>query len=74
MCHMGVITSTGKMYLWGCNKYGQLGSPSIKTNSVLPNEEMNNHNYSEVACGLTHTLALTKDGYIYASGDNDEGQ
>lgn len=74
MCHMGVTTTTGKLFLWGCNKYGQLGSKGIEKYSLIPNEEMSNKNYIEVACGLTHTLALTRDGIIHAAGDNDEGQ
>lgn len=74
MCHMGAITTSGKLYLWGCNKYGQLGNPDIKTNSCDPVQESSQRKFSEIACGLTHTLALTKDGYVFAAGDNDEGQ
>jgi alpha-tubulin suppressor-like RCC1 family protein len=74
MSHMGAITSSNKLFLWGCNKYGQLGSPDIDNFSLIPSEEMNSKNYSEVACGLTHTLTLSKDGIVSAAGDNDEGQ
>ena len=78
MCHMGVTTTTGKLYQWGCNKYGQLGNPDIKTHSLLPNEEISpalaQKSFIEIACGLTHTLTLTRDGYVFAAGDNDEGQ
>lgn len=72
---MGAISDTAKMYLWGCNQYGQLGDPDIEHNSMLPIENSaHNRSYIEVACGLTHTLALTRDGKVYAAGDNDEGQ
>lgn len=74
MCHMGITTTSGKLYLWGCNKYGQLGSPNIDNYSLIPNEEISNNSYIEVECGLTHSLALTREGDAFAAGDNDEGQ
>jgi alpha-tubulin suppressor-like RCC1 family protein len=49
MCHMGACTSSGKLYTWGCNKYGQLGCSDIKNHSLLPNEDMGSRNYIEVA-------------------------
>ena len=74
MCHMGVIANSSKMYLWGCNQYGQLGNESVDKCSYLPLEQTSNRAYVEIACGLTHTLALTRDGKVYSAGDNDEGQ
>ena len=74
MSHFGATTTSGKLFLWGCNKYGQLGKPNSFKNFDIPTEEMMNLNVSGIACGLTHTLALTKEGYVFAAGDNDEGQ
>lgn len=74
MSHMGAVSTSGKLYIWGCNKYGQLGISESGNHCILPREETSSIKYIEVACGLTHTLALTKDGVVSAAGDNDEGQ
>ena len=65
MCHMGVCTGSGKLYLWGCNKYGQLGCLDIKNYSLLPNEEMNSKmksqqkkSYFQKAGKLKHFLKV----------------
>lgn len=74
MCHMGAITTNAKLFLWGSNEFGQLGAPSIKDWIFIPNEGEVDQKFIEVACGLTHTLALTAEGLIFSAGDNDEGQ
>lgn len=69
---MGVTTTKSNLYMWGCNQYGQLGNPSVKTCSLVPKED--GKKYIEVACGLTHTLVLNAEGLVFSAGDNDEGQ
>jgi alpha-tubulin suppressor-like RCC1 family protein len=49
MCHMGVCTNSGKLYMWGCNKYGQLGCPDVKNHSLIPSEDMSSKNHIEVS-------------------------
>lgn len=68
--------TTGVVYSWGYNGYGQLGDVSkidrkvpvrVKTATDI------NHDLSgitQVAAGSTHSLALASDGTVYAWGDN----
>ncbi|WJX40937.1 HECT-type E3 ubiquitin transferase [Trifolium repens] len=61
--------------LWGNGDYGRLGlgdlnsqwKPSICTS-------FHNQNVNSIACGGAHTLFLTDNGCVYATGLNDFGQ
>jgi alpha-tubulin suppressor-like RCC1 family protein len=79
------LTSTGQLYGFGENYYGQLGS---STNNLKAIEEFPYPNptpspislpgatgpVTAVAGGRFHTLALTSTGQLYAFGDNAYGQ
>jgi alpha-tubulin suppressor-like RCC1 family protein len=78
--HSLAVTSTGQLYAFGENRYGQLGNAS--------NEETTNPNptpahvtlpgatgpVTEVAAGGFHSLAVTSTGQLYAFGENRYGQ
>jgi hypothetical protein len=78
--HSLALTSTGQLYAFGYNRYGQLGSAT--------NSGSNNSNptptlvslpgasgpVSEIAAGADHSLALTSTGQLYAFGDNRYGE
>ena len=64
---------------WGGNEHGQLGSMNKENRSkayyVYEDEyESILSDVISVAAGDTHSLALTKDGYVYAWGGNEHGQ
>ena len=74
------------LYEWGANYTGQLGNGEtndfndindvptlLKGNPPLP-KGLNINDIQAVSCGYNHTALLTKDGYIYATGDNYRGQ
>jgi alpha-tubulin suppressor-like RCC1 family protein/serine/threonine protein kinase len=78
MLHTLALTSEGKIYAWGENKYGQLGGTA--TESILVPLEMElrgalaGKKVVAVAAGNTFSLALTSEGRVVAWGGNDQGQ
>ncbi len=73
--HTLVSTSSGNLYTWGENKYGQLGLGNNNDQNQntpqlvqLPNGEQ----VIQMAAGFGHTLALTSSGRLYAWGENDD--
>jgi alpha-tubulin suppressor-like RCC1 family protein len=74
------VTSSGQLYAFGDNEYGQLGSAANNVGNTpnptptlvtLPGE---NGTVTDVAAGYDHSLAVTSSGQLYAFGDNDHGQ
>ena len=64
------------LFGWGKNDHGQLarGHLSEETNFFTPEILCSKRFYIEIKCGLSHCLALTKDGMVYGWGDNRFGQ
>ena len=78
--HSLALTSTGQLYAFGWNGYGQLG---IETNSNTPNPNPTpalvtlpgaGGPATQIAAGGNHSLALTSTGQLYAFGWNGYGQ
>ena len=78
--HTLVVTSSGQLYSFGRNLFGQLG--------IATNSETNNANptpslvalpgaigtTTQIAAGENHSLAVTSGGQLYAFGRNRSGQ
>ena len=77
------VTSTGMLFAWGLNDYGQLGVGTgfeppkctavegIKPKAVtLPGEERS----AQVAAGQSFALVLTQAGRVFGFGSNQYGQ
>ncbi|XP_052894618.1 probable E3 ubiquitin-protein ligase HERC4 [Anopheles moucheti] len=65
------------VYCWGNTAHGELGLGGIEEEQVLVPRKMewsHAEDVTQAACGTTHTLFLTKEGKIYACGNNDHGQ
>ena len=74
------VTSTGQLYGFGDNQYGQLGNATNNVGNTpnptptlvtLPAES---GTVTQVAAGYDHSLAVTSSGQLYAFGDNYHGQ
>lgn len=70
-----ILLTNKKIYVWGENHCGQLGTDMPK-NVCVPQELrfVESHLVQTVACGYAHTIALTKSGTVYAWGANNCGQ
>jgi len=72
--HTVALTSEGKLYSWGREDYGQLGSGS-RVNRRRPQRITQiPENVIAAACGSYHTLLLTEDGSVFACGRNNHAQ
>jgi RCC1 and BTB domain-containing protein len=75
--HLLALTSNGAIYSWGGNGYGQLGHGKTAVHNHTPkpvNMMPLGIAISAVSCGGYHSLALTKDGEVYAWGFNSCGE
>jgi uncharacterized repeat protein (TIGR02543 family) len=73
--HSLAVTTTGRVYSWGRNNFGQLGDNTLADNSTptlisFPGGET----IRNVAAGIGHSLAVTTTGQVYAWGSNLYGQ
>ena len=76
--HTLALDSSGKVYSWGDNQYGQLG---YTTDSISDNTEPRQITdfpagivINKIAAGELFSLALTSGGRVYAWGKNSYGQ
>jgi alpha-tubulin suppressor-like RCC1 family protein len=66
------LSSTGKVYAWGWNGFGQLGLGDLKSRSaptVIPNLS----GVRAIAAGEAHALAIGKN-QLFGWGSNESGQ
>lgn len=69
--HTAAIQTDGSLWMWGHNRYGELGTGSGDS-SYVPVKVMDN--VTAVSCGKEHTAALKADGTLWAWGKTDSGQ
>ena len=71
--HSLAVTSTGSLYAWGDNAYGQLGDGTIVDKKV-PTLITGISGVSKVSGGYLHTEAVKTDKSLWAWGDNSNSQ
>lgn len=68
-------TSSGELYSWGGNMFGQLGDGTTRTRLAWARVPLPEGTaITGVRAGTDHVLALTKNGEVYAWGRNHRGQ
>ena len=77
--HSAVLTSIGKVYIWGRNSDRQLGDgTTVNKNTPIDITSQFNLNVGEkitdIALGWLNSSALTSDGRIFVWGYNEYGQ
>ncbi|MDO9628657.1 MAG: InlB B-repeat-containing protein, partial [Acholeplasmataceae bacterium] len=77
--HSSVLTSSGRLFMWGRNYYGQLGD-NTTTDRFVPTEITNRFSLVyddkiiQVSLGATHSTVLTSSGRLFMWGWNPYGQ
>jgi alpha-tubulin suppressor-like RCC1 family protein len=76
--HTLALSTDGRLYTWGSNRFGQLGESTHAQHSTpqpleLP-RSLAQTVWKQVAAGDAHSVALTADGHLYAWGNNCAGQ
>jgi alpha-tubulin suppressor-like RCC1 family protein len=71
--HTCGLTTSGSIYCWGFNGFGQLGD-GTDSSSITPAAVSGGLTFASVAAGNTHTCAVITSGDAYCWGDNGGGQ
>ncbi|CAL8371695.1 unnamed protein product [Gadus morhua 'NCC'] len=72
--HCLLLSTTGDLYSWGAGGDGQLGVGHITSMIQTPSLLHFPVPVVQVACGNSHSLALTKAGDVFSWGSNSHGQ
>ena len=72
--HVLALTPGGRLFAWGSNLRGELGPNAPIDDAPHPQPVPVPGHFSQVAAGLSFSLALTPEGQLYAWGDNLHGQ
>lgn len=68
------VKTNGTLWAWGYNNNGQLGEISNTTFQLSPLQVGTAKDWMTVSAGYDHSLALKKDGTLWAWGSNTFGQ
>jgi len=72
--HALAVGEDGTVYSWGYNGRGQLGDGTLVTERVIPARVVGADDVEQASAGIAHSLAVTKNGQVYAWGFNEYGQ
>ncbi|GAB2218596.1 hypothetical protein Droror1_Dr00001822 [Drosera rotundifolia] len=73
--HTMALTSDGKLYGWGWNKFGQVGvGDNVDRCSPVQVMFPHNQNVVQICCGWRHSLAITERHNVFSWGRGTNGQ
>jgi alpha-tubulin suppressor-like RCC1 family protein len=72
--HSIALKSDGSLWAWGYNTSGQLGLGNTTSPITTVTRVGTDINWSMIAAGENHTMALKLDGSIWTWGNNSNGQ
>ncbi|MFE8701775.1 stalk domain-containing protein [Cytobacillus sp. FJAT-54145] len=73
--HTGAVKKDGTLWTWGFNGFGQLGIGNVKQQNITtPTQIGKERNWQSVSASGNYTIALKKDGTLWAWGVNQFGQ
>jgi len=72
--HSLAILEDNTVMAWGNNNAGQVGDYSDGNNKFIPVKVSHLVNVVSIAAGKEHSMALKKNGTVWAWGSNDKGQ
>ena len=68
--HSLAINSSGELYAWGHNGNGKTGFDTIAGNTPIPTRVGTASNWTAVAAGGSHSLAINSSGELWSWGQN----
>ncbi len=77
--HSAALTSRGRVFTWGSNRYGQLGD-GTRTNRLIPTDITDNFDLKpeelivQTSLGNDHSVARTSTGRVFTWGHNQVGR
>eukprot|EP01083_Nonionella_stella_P220937 789951_1 len=73
--HCVALSQAGDAFAWGWNRYGQCGRRNT-TNIYTPTEieALKGQEMASVSCGVNHTMFVSSDGTMMATGYNRHGE
>ncbi|TKW30578.1 hypothetical protein SEVIR_2G047400v4 [Setaria viridis] len=72
--HTVIATEVGELFTWGSNREGQLGYPSVDTQSTPRRVSSLKQRIIAVAAANKHSAAVADTGEVFTWGCNKEGQ
>ncbi len=75
--HAAAVDSDGRVWMWGWNEFGQLGSVPMQAEChCVPTPTLLDEfsGVAAVSVGTAHSLALKQDGTVWGWGNNSVGQ
>ncbi|KAK8472662.1 hypothetical protein PHAVU_002G274700 [Phaseolus vulgaris] len=73
--HSMALTSSGQLFGWGWNKFGQIGvGNNLDCWSPMQVNFPYDQKVHQVSCGWRHTIAVTESGNVYSWGRGANGQ
>jgi alpha-tubulin suppressor-like RCC1 family protein len=68
------IKRDGSLWAWGSNTSGRLGIGNIATKTNVPTQVGSDYDWKYATAGQLHSLAIKKDGTLWAWGSNLNGR